>query len=130
MKHDLPCASYPRHFATDHPTAATPTIPGGIISDLVALKFGMRGRLWALWIAQTLGGVFCLVLAYVDHSLSSTIIIIVVFSIFCQQSCGFSYGIVPFISRRGYGVASGFIGAGGNVGGAVTQVRAWRACSE
>lgn len=48
--------------------------------------------------------------------------ILVVFSIFCQQSCGLSFGIVPFVSKRSTGLVSGFVGSGGNVGGAVTQV--------
>jgi nitrate/nitrite transporter NarK len=49
--------------------------------------------------------------------------VLVVFSIFCQQSCGLSFGIVPFVSKRSTGLVSGFVGSGGNVGGAVTQVR-------
>jgi nitrate/nitrite transporter NarK len=50
---------------------------GGMISDLVALRWGMRGRIWALWIIQTLGGAFCIGLDYADKSLSSTIILMV-----------------------------------------------------
>ncbi|GFR51549.1 hypothetical protein Agub_g13968 [Astrephomene gubernaculifera] len=94
---------------------------GGMISDLVAKRFGMRGRLWALWIIQTLGGVFCIVLGKVNHNLSATIVVMIIFSIFCQQACGLHFGVTPFISRRAYGVVSGLVGAGGNAGAAITQ---------
>ncbi|KAG2431534.1 hypothetical protein HXX76_009548 [Chlamydomonas incerta] len=94
---------------------------GGMISDLIAKPFGMRGRIWALWIIQTLGGIFCIVLGKVSNSLSATIVIMIIFSIFCQQACGLHFGITPFVSRRAYGVVSGLVGAGGNTGAAVTQ---------
>jgi len=94
---------------------------GGYISDYAAKKFGMRGRLWALWIIQTLGGLFCLLMGLTSKSLGATMAILVIFSIFCQQSCGLSFGVAPFVSKRSTGLVSGFVGSGGNVGGAVTQ---------
>ncbi|GLI65297.1 hypothetical protein VaNZ11_008790 [Volvox africanus] len=94
---------------------------GGMISDLVAKYWGMRGRLWALWIIQTLGGVFCVILGIVHNNLTATIVVMFIFSIFCQQACGLHFGITPFVSRRAYGVVSGLVGAGGSAGGAITQ---------
>ncbi|WIA11705.1 hypothetical protein OEZ85_011801 [Tetradesmus obliquus] len=96
---------------------------GGMISDLAARHYGMRGRLWALWIIQTLGGVFCLLLGItpVYNSLLATMVILVIFSVWCQQACGLSCGVVPFISKRSTGLVYGLVGAGGNTGAAVTQ---------
>mmetsp|Transcript_5328 Transcript_5328/g.9214 ORF Transcript_5328/g.9214 Transcript_5328/m.9214 type:complete len:551 (-) Transcript_5328:681-2333(-) len=94
---------------------------GGMLSDLCASRFGMRGRLWVLWILQTLGGVSCLVMGHVDYSEGGTIAAMLIFSIFCQQACGATFGVVPFVSRRAYGVVSGAVGAGGNVGAIITQ---------
>ena len=95
---------------------------GGMLSDLAALRFGMRGRIWTLWIIQSLSGAFCIGMAYCSLSLNATIGLMVIFSIFCQQACGAHFGIVPFISRRSYGMVSGIVGAGGNCGAIVTQV--------
>ncbi|KAL3630996.1 hypothetical protein CASFOL_023980 [Castilleja foliolosa] len=94
---------------------------GGMLSDVVAKRFGMRGRLWALWIVQTLGGVFCIVLGKVG-SLGMSIAVMLVFSVFVQAACGLTFGVVPFVSSRSLGIVSGMTGDGGNVGAVLTQV--------
>ncbi|XP_010044590.2 high affinity nitrate transporter 2.5 isoform X2 [Eucalyptus grandis] len=94
---------------------------GGVISDVVGKRFGMRGRLWTLWAVQTVGGVLCVVLGRVG-SLGASIGVMIAFSIFCQAACGLTFGVVPFVSRRSLGLINGMTGAGGNVGAVLTQV--------
>jgi NNP family nitrate/nitrite transporter-like MFS transporter len=38
---------------------------GGLLSDTMNKKFGMRGRIWAMWICQTLEGVMCIMMGLV-----------------------------------------------------------------
>jgi len=92
---------------------------GGLISDWSSVKFGMRGRLWTLWLCQTLEGILCVFMALANENLGITILFMVLFSICVQASEGASYGIVPFLTRRALGVASGYIGAGGNAGSTI-----------
>ncbi|XXG73406.1 hypothetical protein AAC387_Pa07g2329 [Persea americana] len=94
---------------------------GGVISDKMGKRFGMRGRLWSLWVVQTLGGVLCILLGKVG-SLGASIGVMVAFSLFVQAACGLTFGVVPFVSRRSLGVISGMTGGGGNVGAILTQL--------
>ena len=94
---------------------------GGLASDYASVKYGMRGRLWTLWLCQTLEGVLCIFMGLAKNSLATTILFMVLFSICVQASEGASYGVVPFLTRRALGVVSGYIGAGGNAGATINM---------
>ncbi|XP_042502904.1 high affinity nitrate transporter 2.5-like [Macadamia integrifolia] len=94
---------------------------GGVLSDEMAKKFGIRGRLWSLWVVITVAGLLCILLGRVN-SLAVSIIVMCAFSFFVQAASGLTFGVVPFVSRRSLGVISGMTGSGGTMGSVVTQL--------
>ncbi|KAL7614667.1 high affinity nitrate transporter 2.7 [Lactuca sativa] len=94
---------------------------GGVVSDELGRRFGMKGRLWGLWVVQTVAGLLCLWLGRVN-SLWGSIVVMCGFSFFVQAASGLTFGVVPFVSKRSMGVISGMTGSGGTVGAVVTQL--------
>ncbi|CAN4081743.1 unnamed protein product [Withania somnifera] len=94
---------------------------GGIISDKMGKKFGMRGRLWSLWVVQTVAGLMCVLLGRVN-TLGLSVLVMTCFSLFVQAASGLTFGIVPFVSKRSLGVISGMTGSGGTLGAVITQL--------
>ncbi|XVF60249.1 hypothetical protein PTKIN_Ptkin08bG0029700 [Pterospermum kingtungense] len=93
---------------------------GGEFSDRMAKRFGIRGRLWGLWVVQTVAGLMCVLLGRLD-SLGASIAVMCIFSVLVQASSGLVFGVVPFVSKRSLGVISGMTGSGGTLGAVVTQ---------
>ncbi len=89
---------------------------GGIVSDKVGAKFGMRGKGLLLAGVLLLEGIGLLLFAQAG-SLIVAIVTMLTFALFLKMSNGATYGIVPFINTKNVGLISGIVGAGGNLGG-------------
>jgi len=89
---------------------------GGIVSDKVGAKFGMRGKGLLLAGVLLLEGAGLILFAQAG-SLAMAIISMLSFALFLKMSNGATYGIVPFVNTKNVGLVSGIVGAGGNLGG-------------
>ncbi|MEX6689707.1 NarK family nitrate/nitrite MFS transporter [Danxiaibacter flavus] len=89
---------------------------GGIVSDKVGSRYGMRGKGWLLAIVLLLEGCGLLLFANAG-TLTLAIISMLGFALFLKMANGATYGIVPFINEKNIGIVSGIVGAGGNAGG-------------
>ena len=88
---------------------------GGIGSDLLARRMGLRGRLCWFFFTQLMEGIFFVVFSQITK-LGGAIPALIVFSLFVQMSEGATFGIVPFVDPPATGAVSGIVGAGGNFG--------------
>lgn len=88
---------------------------GGYIGDRFAVNFGLRGRVWWLFLAMLLEGI-ALVFFAQANVLYLAIAALVPFSLLVQMAEGATYSVVPFVNRDALGSVAGIVGAGGNLG--------------
>ncbi|KAI9451188.1 major facilitator superfamily protein [Russula earlei] len=89
---------------------------GGIVSDKIGGKYGMRGKGIFLAGMLLLEGAGIILFAQAG-SLGMAIVSMLSFALFLKMANGATYGIVPFINEKNVGLISGIVGAGGNLGG-------------
>src|SRR3546814_20892376 len=88
---------------------------GGMVSDRVGKKFGLKGKGTLLGLLLVLEGLVIMLFA-ASASLWVAVVTMLVFALFLKMANGCTYGIVPFINQDNIGVVSGVVGAGGNIG--------------
>lgn len=88
---------------------------GGIVSDQVGRRFGLKGKGRLLGLLLVLEGIGIMLFA-ASGSLLVAVASMLIFALFLKMANGCTYGIVPFINKDNIGVVSGVVGAGGNIG--------------
>jgi NNP family nitrate/nitrite transporter-like MFS transporter len=89
---------------------------GGIFSDKIGSRFGLRGKGLLLAAMLLFEGTGIIIFAHAG-SLVFAIISMLSFALFLKMANGATYGIVPFVNKNNIGLVSGIVGAGGNAGG-------------
>lgn len=88
---------------------------GGVVSDRVAAKRGLDGRVALLFILILAEGIGLIAFAQMSVA-TRAVIAMLIFGVFTHMACGATYSLVPFVNRRALGGVAGIVGAGGNVG--------------
>lgn len=88
---------------------------GGIFSDRVGRRFGLRGKGLLLAGFLVLEGAGIIFFAQAG-SLTMAIVSMLFFALFLKMANGGTYSIVPFINKEAIGSVAGIVGAGGNIG--------------
>ena len=88
---------------------------GGLFSDRWGIEGNLSGRV--RWLCATLLSCgLALMLFSQMRSLYAAVPAMLLLSTLTQMSCGATFGVVPFINRKGLGAVAGIVGAGGNLG--------------
>jgi NNP family nitrate/nitrite transporter-like MFS transporter len=89
---------------------------GGLVSDKIGLRWGMKGKGLFLAAVLLLEGLGLIAFAGAG-SFAWAIVSMLTFALFLKMANGATYGIVPFVNEKNVGLVSGIVGAGGNLGG-------------
>jgi NNP family nitrate/nitrite transporter-like MFS transporter len=88
---------------------------GGIFSDKIGKKYGLRGKGLLLAGFLVLEGLGIILFAHAGN-LPMAIASMLLFALFLKMANGGTYSIVPFVNKEAIGSVSGIVGAGGNIG--------------
>ena len=92
---------------------------GGYWSDLFNARYGVRGRLWALFL-QTFAMGLCLIsfstLTPGNVSRGGLLINLIMWGSFTNMTEGGCFAVVPYVLPPAVGGVAGIVGAGGNMG--------------
>lgn len=88
---------------------------GGIFSDKVGRRYGIKGKGILLAMFLLLEGIGIILFAKAG-SLGMAILAMLFFALFLKMANGGTYSIVPFINKEAIGSVAGIVGAGGNLG--------------
>ncbi|GAL86206.1 nitrate/nitrite transporter [Sporocytophaga myxococcoides] len=88
---------------------------GGIYSDKISQKFGLKGRVILLSAFLFLEGIGIILFSEMNL-LPLAILTLILFALFVKMSNGVTYSIVPFVNKKALGSVAGIVGAGGNIG--------------
>jgi NNP family nitrate/nitrite transporter-like MFS transporter len=94
---------------------------GGLTSDAVNRRLGMRGRQCAQCLLLCILGALVMALSR-SYSLGLCVTLYVLVAVAAQASGGSTYSIVPYLNEQHTGTVNGLVGAGGNMGGALFGV--------
>ena len=89
---------------------------GGICSDKIGKRYGLRGKGRFLAAALSLEGTGLVLFAQAPTFVQA-IGLMFLFALFLKMANGGTFGIVPFVNEKNMGLVSGIVGAGGNLGG-------------
>ncbi|KAF9904645.1 High-affinity nitrate transporter 2.1 [Linnemannia zychae] len=91
---------------------------GGMLADYVntLIGEGIQGRMLVHFIIFFLQGAFLIGFSFAIGALSSSIVVLVLFSYCVQAGCGTTFSIVPFANPKSMGAVYGLVGAGGSIG--------------
>ena len=88
---------------------------GGIVSDKVGGRSGLKGRVNWLFAAVLVEGVGLMLFSRMT-AVGPAVAAMIGFGLFMKMAEGATYAVVPFVNRRALGSVAGIVGAGGNAG--------------
>jgi NNP family nitrate/nitrite transporter-like MFS transporter len=88
---------------------------GGMASDKINKKYGLKGRVVLLGAFLFLEGIGIIMFSQTTL-LVYAVSLMILFALFVKMSNGATFSVVPFINQKSLGLVSGIVGAGGNFG--------------